>query len=120
MERTVVIDGKEVALRCSGATYIKYRNLFKQDLFAELQKISSQVGDDGAVPDGAIGTLLQATYVMAVQADPKLQQTSFEDWLDQFSLIGSLEGIHGVYELLGGDQETIENPKKKSDQQNAE
>ena len=86
MEKIVRIDGKDVALRASGATYIRFRNMFHKDLFVELQKMSENVSEDGAMPEGAIEVLLQATYVMATQATPKLKETSFEDWLDQFSL----------------------------------
>lgn len=120
MEKVIKIDGKDVALRASGATYIRFRNMFHKDLFVELQNISATVSEDGTMPDGALEVLLQATYVMATQATPDLKETSFEDWLDQFSLMGSVEGIQGVYALLGADQETLESPKKKNEQQNAE
>ena len=114
-ERIVNIDGKEVALRCSGATYIKYRNEFKSDLFTELQKFSE--GDGETLPEGAMETLLKATYVMAKQADPTIKE-NFEDWLDQFDLMGSVTGIKDVLELITGNNLTLDEAKKNNDQQN--
>lgn len=112
-ERIVMIDGKEVALRCSGATYIKYRNEFKSDLFVELQKFADT--EDGNLPDGAMETLLRATYVMAKQADKKIKD-SFEDWLDQFDLLGSVTGLQDALELIMGSNLTLDEAKKNNEQ----
>ena len=118
MEKVITIDGKDIKCRCSAATYIKYRSVFKEDLFTELQKMASQIGDDGAIPEGALATLFQAAYIMALQGDPKLK-VDFETWIDQFDLIGSIQGVQEIYPLLLGDHETIEEPKKKEEQQSA-
>lgn len=118
MLKTVTIGGKEVALRSSGATYIKFRNEFKKDLFVELNKINkSAVESDGELPDFAIETLLEATYVMMKQANKNIN-VSFEDWLDDFELIDSLQGIDAVLLMLNEDkEEATVDAKKKSDQQ---
>lgn len=118
-EKIVQIDGKDVALRCSGATYIKYRTTFKKDLFVEMQKMGESVTEDGMLGEGAIEVMLRATYIMARQADSSID-IDFEEWLDQFSLMGAVEGIEGVYELLLGDRETLDEAKKNNDQMSAE
>lgn len=119
MTKEVIIDGISVSLKCSAATYIKYRSLFHEDLFTGLQKIGEQIADGQALPEGAVEVLLKATYIMALQGNPK-EKRGFEDWLDQFSLKASLDGIGEVYDLLLGDQEPIEEAKKKNDQPSAE
>lgn len=119
MTKEVTIDGVNVALKCSAVTYIKYRALFHEDLFTGLQKVGAQIQDGEALPDGAVEILLKATYIMALQGNPK-ERRSFEEWLDQFSLKGSLDGIGEVYDILLGDEETIEDPKKKNDRQSGE
>ena len=119
MEKVITIDGIDVKCRCSAATYIKYRTMFKSDLFTELQDMAANIGEDGRIPDGAVAVLLQATYIMALQGDTSLK-IPFEDWLEQFSLMGTVEGIQGIYELLLGDQATIDKAKKKNDQPSAE
>lgn len=119
MEKIITIDGKDFNCRCSAATYIKYRSIFKEDLFTQMQDLAKNIGEDGTIPEGAVAMLLQATYVMALQGDPKMK-VSFEEWLDQFSLMGPMNGMQGVYELLLGDQQGIDEAKKKNDQQSAE
>ena len=115
MERVIKIGNKDVKCRSSAATYIKYRRIFKEDLFRTLQDMTKDIGDDGTIPDGALATLLQAAYIMAGQADPKMTD-DFDTWVDQFELMESINGIQEVFGILMGDQVTIDEAKKKSDQ----
>ena len=119
MEKVIQIGNKDVKLRSSAATYIKYRRVFKEDLFKSLQDMSKEIGDEGNIPDGAVAILLQAAFIMAQQADPKTT-TDIDTWLDQFELIDSINGIQGVFELLMGDQVTIDEAKKKKNQPSEE
>lgn len=119
MEKVITIDGKDIKCRCSAATYIKYRNVFKEDLFTQLQESAKNFGDEGMIPEGTVAILLQAAYIMALQGD-KNEKRNFEEWLDQFELMGTVNGIQGVYELLLGNQITIDEAKKKKDQLSAE
>ena len=119
MEKVVLIENREIPMKATAATYIKYRSLFHEDLFTALQKVGESVADGEKMPDGAIDCLMKASYVMACQANPK-ERRSFEDWFDQFSLMGALDGVGAVYELLLGDKEPIEEAKKNKDQPSAE
>ena len=112
MERVIKIGDKEVKLRSSAATYIKYRRVFKEDLFKTLQEMTKEIGEDGDIPDGAVAVLLQAAFIMAGQADPKLTN-DIDTWLEQFELMDTVNGIQGVFEMLMGDQATIDEAKKK-------
>lgn len=116
MEKVIKIGNKDIKLRSSAATYIKYRRTFKEDLFRTLQDMSKEIGDDGTIPDGAVGTLFQAAYIMAGQADPKMNM-DLDSWLDQFELLDSINGVQDVFGMLMGDQATIDEAKKKNDQQ---
>lgn len=108
----IMIDGQTVAVRCSAATYVLYREEFKKDLFAELNRIAGAIGDGETIPEGAIDTLLKATYIMAKQAAPT--KASYVEWLDQFDLMGGIDGIQAVYSFLLDDRETIAEAKKKN------
>lgn len=119
MEKVITIGDKDIKLRSSAATYIKYRRVFKEDLFKTLQDMTKEMGEDGDIPDGAVAVLLQAAYIMALQADPKMTM-DLETWLDQFELLDSIHGIQGVFEMLMGDQNTIDEAKKKNDQPSEE
>lgn len=116
-EKVIKIDGKDVALRSSGATYIKYRNCFREDLFVALQRMAQNV-EEGEIPEGAAETLLRAMYIMATAEEKKTPQ-GFEDWLDNFSMMGPINAAGDIYELLLEDQTTLDEAKKNKDQQSA-
>ena len=116
--KTIDIGGQEVALRCSAATYVLYREEFRADLFTVLESfIGAQQGGE-AIPDGVIDAILKATYIMARQADPE-EDRAFIDWLDQFGLIDSIESIQPVVQLLLGDRKRLNEAKKKKSKQSA-
>lgn len=115
MEKVIHVDDKAIKVKCTAATYIKYRKEFTEDLFTSLQDISKGMGEDGAIPPGAVATMLQAMYIMAKQADPSIK-ASFEDWIDQFSLLSPLTGATELFNMLMADQNTLEEEKKSSNQ----
>lgn len=112
----IMIDGIEVALHSSGATYIQYKSEFGLDLFKEFAKFEKTEDE----PDGsAIESLTRAAYVMAKQAyyiehaagEPF---PSFIDWCDQFSFLGLAKDIPKVAPILMADRQTTEEAKKKN------
>ena len=119
----ITIDGIEVALRCSGATPILYRSQFQGDLIAEFNHIYMRNGegeDKGDyLPEGAIELLIKAAYIMARQGDPK-ERRSFEEWADQFSLMGLTNDLGRIAEILIEDEKTTEEPKKNTEEQSAD
>ncbi len=121
--KTIIIDGIPIPMKISGATYLKFRNEFHEDMFAKLQRVNESEGrknEEGQIEyqlsGEAIETLLQIAYIMARQGTPTME-TSFEDWLDQFSFSGTMsEGLQGVLAMVNNDQETLEEAKKNTDQ----
>ena len=118
MEQIVKIGNTEVPMRCSGATYIFYRNIFHEDLFTALQKIGTAQADKEPLPDGAVETLMKAAYVMARQATKT--DKDFVEWLDQFEFLDAVDSVEAVYLLLSTDQQTIEEAKKNNEPQTGE
>ena len=113
MEKVITIDGIDVPMKITGATYLKFRNEFNEDMFKKLQSLNDIEGEVG---DDAINTLLQIAYIMAKQATPTMTDT-FEEWLDQFTFIGAInDALLGVLEMVNNDQITIDEAKKKKDQ----
>lgn len=125
--KIVILDGQEVALRCSGATPINFRTEFKGDLIVEFNKLILGQGVDteeednnpDVLPDGAVELLFKAAYIMAKQADEKETRT-FTQWLDQFSFMGLCNDIGVVSDILMEDQATIDQAKKNTDQRAAD
>lgn len=118
-KKTIQIDDIDVALECNGATYIRYRNYFKDDLFVALERMG-KAANDGEIPEGAAETMLRAMYIMAQQGRPKEEDAKeFEEWLSQFSMLGPVNASNDIYDLLLGDRETLDEAKKNEDQQSA-
>lgn len=114
-KKTIKIDGIDVALESNGATYIRYRNYFKEDLFVAMERLGNS-GDSGEIPDGAAETMLRAMYIMAQQGKPKEEESlEFEEWLSQFSMLGPVNAANEIYDLLLGDQVTLDEAKKNED-----
>lgn len=114
----ITIDGIDVALKCSGATSVLYRKEFGKDLFVEFNKYAREVGD-GEIPEGAIDMLEEAAYIMAKQANPD-DKRDFVTWLDQFNMMSLINDISQIAEIIVEDRRTIDEAKKKSDQQQDE
>lgn len=112
--KTITIDGKDVALKCTGATSILYRREFKKDLFVEFNKYANSA-QEGSIPEGALDMLEEAAYIMAKQANPN-ERRDFIEWLDQFNMMGLVNDIAQIAEIIVEDRKAIDEPKKKSDQ----
>ena len=42
--KTIIIDGIPIPMKISGATYLKFRNEFHEDMFTKLQKVNESEG----------------------------------------------------------------------------
>lgn len=116
--KTITIDGKDVALKCTGATSILYRREFGKDLFIEFNKYANSA-QDGEIPEGALDMLEEAAYIMAKQANPN-EKRDFIAWLDQFNMMALIQDIAQIAEIIVEDRKTIDEPKKKNDQAQGE
>lgn len=117
MTKTVIIGDKEIQMRSSGASPIKYKTIFNRDLYVDLQPIlkGMKKRSDGTayMPMEAIEVFTRMGYVFATQADPELLKTPFEDWLDQFELMELTTGFEQIVELWNMENTTTANLKKK-------
>lgn len=80
MEKTVRIDGKEIAMKCTGNTPRAYRNEFNQDLFVDLDTMNKAYQKKGEHAD--FSCVERLAYTMAKQANPDIG--SIDAFLDQF------------------------------------
>ena len=107
MERTVVIDGKEVRMRASALIPRLYRVKFGRDMIADMNQLSRAYKKATALPEDATEEQRQdaqlsvldltifenVAYMMAKHADPNIP-SSANDWLDSF------DGVFSIYEVL--------------------
>ena len=111
MQKTLVIDGKEVAFKASAATPIIYGQMFPgEDFLADMQRM---IGKKGEIPPGALITFAKIAYVMAKQADPS-QPDTLDGFLDQFEMFSIYDILPEIVELWQANAITRSNAKKKS------
>lgn len=116
MVKTIVLGGIDVAVKCTAATSVLYRMEFADDLIVSFNKYAQSI-QEGEMPQGAVEMLERVAYIMARQADPKEKRT-FVEWLDQFDdLMGFINDIGQIAEIMAEDRQTMESPKKNNEPQ---
>lgn len=85
MYREIKIDGQAVSLLANGATAIRYNQVFKRDLFAEITKIDTSEGGE------LIEFATRLAFIMHKQAEAfknqepvLISQDDFLPWLETF------------------------------------
>lgn len=120
MEKIIEVGGKQVKFRATGATPIHYRNLFRRDFLAEMQKL---VGEKEAIDaDGtkqysisSLESFENIAYIMARSGagNPPDFPSTPEEWLDGFDMFNIYEILPQIIELWGINQKTLSQRKKK-------
>ena len=97
MYKKIEIDGKSVGLVANAATPFRFKQVFKNDLFAIL-------GNEEKAMEQGVESVAELCYIMAKQAEitdmNKLNYEGFLDWLEDFgpmAFINSAEEILTVY-----------------------
>ena len=117
MEKIVTIGDKEIKMRSSGATPIKYQTMFHRDLFVDMKPLFAgmKVNADGtsSIPMEAIEVFTRLAYDFACQGDPEMN-TSFEDWLEQFEMMDMMTSFTDILDLWNIENLTHATAKKKN------
>lgn len=110
MEKVLNIDGNEIKFHASGATPRIYRNMFRKEIFAGMQKLTKGVAN-GDISEESMECLENIAYVMAYQADHDIPD--IDTWLDQFSMFAIYQHLPEIIELWNLNEAQIETAKKK-------
>lgn len=93
MNRTITIDGNELALAANAATPFRYKQLFKKDLFHIL-------GNEQLAQENGVETVTELAFIMAKQAEKadmnSLSQDNFVEWLEGFGPMAFVEGAEEI------------------------
>lgn len=99
MEKIIQIGDKEVALKTTGATLLRYKMQFGKDLLTEIIKL------DGAYQNGQLKTdkldfemFFNILWIMAKTANHDIKPPV--EWLDEFEEFPILEVLPEVMEML--------------------
>lgn len=109
MEKIITIDGKDMNMAANGATPLIYRNIFGNDVFADLQgAVEGETLKDPSVIE-------RLAYVMGRQGGSIEKETTLEDWLGSIDDPMALIMAAGeVMTLWAGNRKTLSTSKKKS------
>ena len=107
MERTVIIDGREVRMRASALIPRLYRFKFGRDMIADLNRLTSDYkkvieakSEDETEKQNAELSILDLTifeniaWLFCRHADPEHIPETPDEWLDQ------MDGMFSIYEVL--------------------
>ena len=126
MEKTIMIDGREVRLRASAAIPRLYRIKFRRDIIQDMKTIQKAVeksrqenqvdGQEGeelsTVPLEALELFENVSYLMAKHADPTVPAT-VEEWLDGFETFSIYTVFPAIEELWMANVQQLSIPVKK-------
>ena len=123
MEKTIMIDGREVRLRASAAIPRLYRIKFRRDILQDMQTIKKAVekftrenaqegGQRSSIPLEALELFENVSYLMAKHADPAVPST-VEEWLDGFETFSIYTVFPAIEELWMANVQQLSTPAKK-------
>ena len=123
MEKTIMIDGREVRLRASAAIPRLYRIKFRRDILQDMQTIKKAVeksvqenaqegGQMSSIPLEALEVFENVSYLMAKHADPAIPST-VEEWLDGFETFSIYTVFPAIEELWMANVQQLSTPAKK-------
>ena len=123
MEKTIMIDGREVRLRASAAIPRLYRIKFRRDILQDMQTIKKAVeksvqenaqegGQMSSIPLEALELFENVSYLMAKHADPAVPST-VEEWLDGFETFSIYTVFPAIEELWIANVQQLSTPAKK-------
>lgn len=110
MEKTLIIDGKEVPFKSTGAFFLRYKAQFGKDPLGVLQTMGTsleQAQKNGSFEQVEIEPLYNIVWTLAKTANPNIETPM--EWLDNFDEFPLLEILPELEEMI---LSTIQTTKK--------
>jgi hypothetical protein len=104
MEKTIVIDGKEVRFKSTGSTALRYKAQFGKDYLSEILKLNNLNKLDvnniesGSFEGFDFEVFYNIAWVMAKTANPDIPEPM--TWLDQFEVFPMMDIIPELQDML--------------------
>lgn len=114
MEKTIIIDDKEVRLKSTGGTAIRFKAQFGKDYFAQLLKlaplgkIDMENLDPSKLDSVDFEVFYNLVWTMAKTADPNTPEPM--TWLDSFDEFPIIEILEDIQDMIVS---TIQSKKKR-------
>lgn len=113
MEKLVCIDGeKQIRLKCTAATPVKYRSRFGGDFLKDMASLAS-IDSSEALSTDLLLMFFRMTYIMAKDADPGINDDP-DEWLEEFNLFDIYVVLPQLIELWTLSDKAQAELKKKA------
>lgn len=114
MEKVLKIGDKEVKMKSTAGTMLRYRNYFNRDFIQDLIKLQTKLNDkiDKNQEFEAIDLEIfeRIAWCMAKTADNNIPE--MENWLDDFETFDIMQVLPEIMGLLVQNMEQVNNKKK--------
>jgi hypothetical protein len=104
MEKTILIDGKEIRFKSTGATALRYKAQFGKDYLSEILKLNNmnkldlEKFESGAFEGFDFEVFYNIAWVMAKTATPSIPDPI--TWLDEFESFPMMDIIPELQDML--------------------
>ena len=120
MEKVLNIGGKEIKMKSTAGTMMRYRNNFNRDFIKDLVKLQTKLNDKlekGQEFEALDLDLFEKiAWCMAKTADNSIPD--IEHWLDEFDTFDIMQVLPELMNLLVANMEQINSKKKLEAQAN--
>ena len=114
MEKIITIGGKDIKLKSTAGTMMRYRNNFNRDFIKDLIKLQQSLTNklDNDVEFNALDLDMfeKIAWCMAKTADDNIPD--IEHWLDEFDTFDIMQVLPQIMELLTANMAQIKDKKK--------
>jgi len=96
MEKTLLIDGKNIRFKCTAGTLIRYRNQFNREFMTDIAKLKDI--ENGDISGLSLAPFYDIIWIMAKTADDTIPDML--TWYDSFDEFPILDVFPELQELL--------------------
>lgn len=116
MEKTIVVDGKELKFKATASTPRVYRQAFGRDIYMDLTNLYQELSDNSTLSVKSLEAFENIAFCMAKQAEGvELKREDvpglMDEWLDQFSTFSIYQIVPELMELWRINTEQTIKPK---------
>lgn len=97
MEKTIVIDGRDIKLKSNGATPLKYKECFNRDFFHDIENMMPKGKSKAINVDTEL--LYNFVWLLAKTADKEIENTPME-WLETFDEFPLMDFLTEIQDIL--------------------
>ena len=123
MEKTILVDGKEVKLKTNAGLLRRYRQMYGRDVVTDVDEIMNALAESlktnesgdvlfSTLPINVLTIFEDLAFAMNKYGDPDGTPDNIDDWLDGFETFNVYEIFPHIIELWNMDNETTSKVKK--------